>query len=715
MPILLHRAPENPEKTVAMREEKTAEVITRVQPAADRQADVSALRWMAGCALASAAAALMLLSAFLFRQMEDPLMSGRAALVALAGGICVVAAQRVSPLRPAYPPPRPAGASLPVQPLPIAAGLALFVPLMLVNNDQAAAALALNLSAAFQFGLFAAGTALVAWGLCGAPSLVLPRPAPRRWLPVAALLVLALALRLYALETSLRFFVDEIHLSTGAAYFWGSHHARLLQPIGVLMPFPRLFPWWIAESADVFGRTLTGLRFTSAVLGTLTVGAGYFLARQFFSRSTALAGAILLATFPPFLHFSRLALINIADPLWGMLALAFLARANRSGQRADYALAGVLLGLTQYFYEGGRLLFPALVLVWLAGDTLGSLRLTRSAPYIRRTRPFQASGVVTMAFGALLVALPLLVTTATLAQGVQTRLSDAGLEADFWQRLAATGDTDPLVQQIAHPLLVYTRLPDEALYYGGTTPLVLPVFVPLFLLGIAQVAGRRRWRGAWMLLAWLVLTSLGNSLLDRSTIFARFVVVMPALALLMGVGLSETLRLLLPLPELLGRRGRTAQTALLTVAVAAAALVQTAYYFGPHLAEFNGQLRLTSSAPDGHDALLRVSGFRPETGVHLIAQRLPFTQQYAEQLAGWVADGLDVHLLAPNQVDHAFMLSLSRNVDQAFFIEADERDVLARIQQYFPLEGPFTSAYPVPGGRAMLLYLYTARDGRVQP
>jgi 4-amino-4-deoxy-L-arabinose transferase-like glycosyltransferase len=71
-------------------------------------------------------------------------------------------------------------------------------------------------------------------------------------------------------------------------------------------------------------------------------------------------------TFPPHIQFSRIALLHIADPLFGVLALWFLIRAIRSNRRLDWVLMGVSLGMTQYFFEAGRLFTGALILAWAA-------------------------------------------------------------------------------------------------------------------------------------------------------------------------------------------------------------------------------------------------------------------------------------------------------------------------------------------------------------
>ncbi|HRF98926.1 MAG TPA: hypothetical protein PLZ51_27135, partial [Aggregatilineales bacterium] len=81
----------------------------------------------------------------------------------------------------------------------------------------------------------------------------------------------------------------------------------------------------------------------------------------------AFVSAVMLATLPIHIQFSRLALNNIADPLFGTLTFYFIARGFKypHKMRGNFAWAGAMLGLTQYFYEGGRFLYPALTLGWL--------------------------------------------------------------------------------------------------------------------------------------------------------------------------------------------------------------------------------------------------------------------------------------------------------------------------------------------------------------
>src|SRR5262249_24735862 len=136
---------------------------------------------------------------------------------------------------------------------------------------------------------------------------------------------------------------------------------------------------------------------------------------------------LLLATFPAHLHFSRIGLYNIADPLFGTLALAFLARGWKSKRRSDYVVAGAALGLTQYFYEGGRLLFPVLavgwyILLWLGGKSW------------REKRSDAGLMLVVM----LLIAMPVYTTAFAVQVQITPRLNSMTLSLNSWSDLFKT-------------------------------------------------------------------------------------------------------------------------------------------------------------------------------------------------------------------------------------------------------------------------------------
>lgn len=647
-------------------------------------------RWSRGLALVGVL--LCVLAAYWFQQPGDnPPLFGVIAM--LPGMTCAALAVWLAPAeadQPTQPLARVAAVRSP-RAVVVLAGLVVTLIIVVLDDYRFGSSLAV-FSGRLQFVLLCLGWGLIAWGMAGTPRLQRPHISRREALALAGLITLALVLRMWNLEHSLRVFVDEVHLSTGTAYFWQTDHPAMLYPIGSLMPFPRLYPYWMSEAVGVFGHTFTGLRMVPAVLGTLTVAAVYAFARLWLDRPTAWGAALIAATFPPLIHFSRMALINNADPLFGLLALIGLVRGWRGEGRGWFAFAGLALGLTTYFYEGGRLLFPALIWFWVMGMLLAAWLRPRHTP----TPDIRGVGV--LAATAVLVALPLWVTSVTYNGPIVPRLNDAGLPAEFWNAVIHRYQFALFIERIDNPFLHYVRLADEGRYYGGDTALILPALVPLFLFGVGAVLGMRAGRGLWLLVLWMIMAALGNSLLIHSTLSARFIVVLPALALLIAIGLDALLRLLMP-----ARAGRL----FLALAVGVA-LAQTAYYFGVHLPRFNQQFRDRAEL-DGYDAIIRAANFPPETGVYLIAEPVPFPAEFARELGGYFNDRLVVDVVPKAEFTTGYMLRLSLNVDQAFFIEAEDTDSLALIRQYFEVgPGTLTPYTDLPEEKTLVLYYYDA-------
>lgn len=161
---------------------------------------------------------------------------------------------------------------------------------------------------------------------------------------------------------------------------------------------PNLYPAVAGWVAALAGSPPADYRLLSAIVGTLGVLAAWRLGRYLLGPAEAAAGAVILATMPLNLQFSRNALNNITDAAVVAGALLFLMRAIRVGGRLDAALAGVILGLGGYGYFGGRAI-PAVVLASLALLTAGRAARPREG---LRIAGWMVSGVV-------VTAMPLLV------------------------------------------------------------------------------------------------------------------------------------------------------------------------------------------------------------------------------------------------------------------------------------------------------------------
>lgn len=217
----------------------------------------------------------------------------------------------------------------------------------------------------------------------------------QRWylLALALILVLGAALRLYGLNTlPTELVVDEIDLYNSARSIATTGH----DVDGTLMPFlyskftrnPPIYAFAGYASSLVFGKTPFGLRFPAVIFGLLSIvflaGIAYELTRR---RTVALAAALLMATQPIFIQFSRTAWEPSCELPFLLAGLYVLLRAlRRASQTNDpgralspggLALGAVLLGLTSYTYMAG----------WFYSLLLGATLL---AFYVWRWRSVEA-------------------------------------------------------------------------------------------------------------------------------------------------------------------------------------------------------------------------------------------------------------------------------------------------------------------------------------
>jgi len=555
------------------------------------------------------------------------------------------------------------------------------------------------------------------------------------------IVLLALLLRLWHNGDAIRVLVDEMNFLSGMTNFWKPDPIGLLTPMDNISPFTWLFPYWQANFVALFGRNLAALRGVSALVGALNIPALYLLAATLFNRKTALVAAFLLAVFPPHIHYSRIALLSIADPLIGTLALAFLARGLLHGRRLDFALAGIGLGLTQYFFEGGRLLYIPLAAAWLIACQLFLRRLTSSD--LTRKKFFAFSGnqqlstgnsrithyslLITLLLTTLLVSFPVYYTLVAVHKPLTGRMDASGLGANFVQQIIASpleGGLRYLVNHLAPAIRIYALLPDQTRYYGGDTALLLPALVPLFLVGIIVLFRRIRSPGNLLLLLWILAVSFGSSLLQVSAASSRYVVVFPALTLITALGLCEALDWLwnrfrsfrmstsisaattpMSLPGnwqlVMGNSLGTLYFVLCTVL----ALYQIVYYFGPHLATFDANFRETRPNYDIEDAVYRALDYPPGTGVHIIS-RGKFDVGYGTKFAAFFRDDLPTDGYVSANLNPDILAALPRSVDHLFFFEPLDIETLTLLQSTFKsaLEGPFFSPYNVAPERQFVMF-----------
>lgn len=115
-----------------------------------------------------------------------------------------------------------------------------------------------------------------------------------------------------------------------------------------------LFIYLVSISVSLFGATPFAVRLPSALIGTLTIPATYWMARSLWGRRVGLIAAAIMAVSVWPMHLSRIGFRAVTLPLFAALGIGLTARAWRSGQRRDWFIAGAVWGLSFYTYLAVR-------------------------------------------------------------------------------------------------------------------------------------------------------------------------------------------------------------------------------------------------------------------------------------------------------------------------------------------------------------------------
>lgn len=569
-----------------------------------------------------------------------------------------------------------------------------------------------------QFVVLFSGLMCFALGLIGVRGWRFPRIQWLDVLIVGAIVGGALILRGGGLDYYIRHSVDEVHFSGGVEVFhYNFYRVDLLTTESSYLPTTMLYSFWNAGTVELFGWNWTGLRMTSAILGAVTVLAIYGAVYAMFDRRTAIVAALIAATFPPHLQFSRLSMGQLGDALFGTMLILFIARGLRWNRRADWVWAGVSLGLTQYFYEGGRYAFPPLALgffIWLGIGALLPILLRTRRPH-GGFRPY-LKGWGLLLIAAIVTAAPLYIAMAATAAPFGSRLSSSGISLQYLiDGFSGQFSPDGMIWftlRITDPFLIYTFNPDvSGMWYSRETAMVLQPFIPLFLLGV----GHAVWRGrsaAFMLVPLLLVISAGNILMSDTLWYTRYIMTMPTVAALIGIGISLTWPMLWPGTSAI--RWRWLRRAVFAVPIALAlivAAVQVNYYFNRFMQEYHTPTTGSQWYRDSIDATQRLVAL-PNTGwqeliifddndpdPHLPRQIHSFLLGRRE-----VAYGIDIR--DTRDLPNGYFRALPRDRSYLFAIEPWDTETMARMRAAFTTAAPTYSPgrYIHPAREYLLFY-----------
>ncbi|MBZ0278182.1 MAG: hypothetical protein K8I60_18695, partial [Anaerolineae bacterium] len=374
----------------------------------------------------------------------------------------------------------------------------------------------------------------------------------------------------------------------------------------------------------------------------------------------------------------------------------FLGRGVIHQRPMDYGMGGIMLGLTHYFHEGPRLFFLPLVVVWLAG----MVWLWRPRLALRR--------ILLVGVLLVIVAAPIYYTLIGMDRPLFARMvnNQSGLGGTYWSDLFSQGGSllqKHITDHVAPAFLIYIHQFDSSLFYAGTTALILPVVFVFFAAGVGYAMSRIRQPGPLLVVLWILGTSIGNSLLVSSANTPRFVLVFPALALAVAVGIRYVLPLLFT-----GIR----PARLMILVALGLAIIQTWYYFGPYLPVYNTQIRLARGDPDGYDAAIRSAEFLPGTLIYIISPVAP-SQLEVNELMTFLRSDLRVITLPSSSFTPVYLAkSVPCGRDIAFFALPDDQPTVDTINRYFYIRSTETTPYTdIPPGEALTLYYASGIPG----
>jgi mannosyltransferase len=195
-----------------------------------------------------------------------------------------------------------------------------------------------------------------------------------RWWPLAALTLLAAALRLSTLDLQ-SFWYDEAFTPVHVlhASLWAT-----LRSVARTENSPPL--WYVLEWLDsrVLGTGEVALRLPSALAGIATVPVAWAIGRELATRRAALLCAAIVAVNPLFVWYSQEARVYALFVLTAAVAMLCFVRADREPtptRMGAFALSGSVALVTHYFAV--FMLIP--MVLWLAREPL---RRRRALPAI---------------------------------------------------------------------------------------------------------------------------------------------------------------------------------------------------------------------------------------------------------------------------------------------------------------------------------------------
>jgi 4-amino-4-deoxy-L-arabinose transferase-like glycosyltransferase len=361
----------------------------------------------------------------------------------------------------------------------------------------------------------------------------------------AALMAFSLGLRLWRLGD----LAPGMHGDEGEA---GSDALSILQ--GTPSPLfgrgwfnqPNMYYWSVALGMKIFGTGLFGLRSFALLCGLVTVAVTYFLAREMFGQRAAIVAGAFVAFQSASLEFSRAEFSNASTPALIALAFYFALRGLRTRRHLDFVLSGFASGFSLYFFAGGRLVAPVLVM-FFAYLVVARPRFVKH--YWSRVAGYVAGLLlISMPWVAYYIAYPI--------NGLQYP-NDRFIwyhHADLAAKYGSSAWRTIVWDQLQATLSIITQSMDVSALNALSFPITRPIEAPLIILGLAWAA----WRFfdtrffALSLWFWASIFVAGAITIDAPNL-PRILTMLPVLPLVIAAVLDHLVVLLSRVTSTLGR------------------------------------------------------------------------------------------------------------------------------------------------------------------
>lgn len=497
----------------------------------------------------------------------------------------------------------------------------------------------------------------------------------REHIMVIAIAIIAFVIRTYELENIFRNFYDELSF-IGNVNLIRSDNISLLTPVN--NAFSNIFPYMQYLTREAMGPSLLSLRLPSAIFGTIGIVGIYALSKHFLPKNIAFLSMFILAIFPLHIHFSRLGLNNIAGSTLGIWGFVYILNGIKSGKISDFAIGGLLFGMTHYFYEVDRLFFSAFFILWIFWICIVN----------KDNREIAKLSIVTV-ITMIVIAIPMYYTLASNGYPIFERVKE----------------TQQSVLQINPDILMqYLHTTANDVFYRSNNPQVPLIFIPCFLAGFSYLLLKIKTRGGSLLVGILVLMALGNGLVDDSfsPMSSRYVTAYSIISIVIAIGMHISYRIIQD------RFSRNLKwVAVIFVAVIGFSQVQ--YYFNVSVKmfyehQFNRLTEKYEPEPFIDEMILRAMQFEDQTILYIVTDAItPSELLYDVPIYYGKTETLKLIYL-PKEELGGYLETLDITQKNVFTFTGNDRDVQMKINDYFPIVYISGSPMDIPDAVKMQFY-----------